>query len=204
MLRDFRINLIFEGSSEIMRLFIAREAVDTHLKVAGALIDPKSTGGQKFQALLASAGFYSLWYPRLWLPFKGWFGYGEFGRLAGHMRFVERSSRRLARTLFHCMIRFGPKLEKRQAVLGRLVEVGAELLAISAACARAQMLLRKDPRQTGPRELADVFSLQARRRVSQKFREIWGNDDVATYQTARHFLDDHFVWLEEGMVGTRK
>jgi hypothetical protein len=204
MLRDFRINLIFEGSSEIMRLFIAREAVDTHLKVAGALIDPKSTGGEKFKALLSSAAFYGLWYPKLWLPFKAWFGYGEFGRLAGHMRFVERSSRRLARTLFHCMVRFGPKLEKRQAVLGRLVEIGAELLAISASCARAQMLVKKNPAQTGPRELADVFSLQARRRVEQKFREIWGNDDVATYQTARHFLDDHFLWLEDGMVQSTK
>ena len=200
MMRDFRINLIFEGSSEIMRLFIAREAVDTHLKVAGALIDPKSTGGQKVQALLKSAAFYGLWYPKLWLPFKGWFSYGEFGRLAGHMRFVERSSRRLARTLFHCMIRFGPKLEKKQAVLGRLVEIGAELLAISAACARAQAMLKKAPTQTGPRELADVFSRQARRRVEQKFHEVWANDDDATYQTARHFLDDHFLWLEEGMV----
>ncbi len=200
MMRDFRINLIFEGSSEIMRLFIAREAVDTHLKVAGALIDPRSTGAQKFQALLRSAAFYGLWYPKLWLPFKGWFGYGEFGRLGGHLRFVERSSRRLARTLFHCMIRFGPKLEKKQAVLGRLVEIGAELLAISAACARAHAMVKKNPNQTGPRELADVFSRQARRRVQQKFREIWGNDDDITYRTARHFLDDHFVWLESGMV----
>jgi alkylation response protein AidB-like acyl-CoA dehydrogenase len=200
MLRDFRINLIFEGSSEIMRLFIAREAVDTHLKVAGALIDPKSSGAAKFNALLKSAAFYGLWYPKLWIPFKGWLGYGEFGRMAGHMRFVERSSRRLARTLFHCMIRFGPRLEKKQAVLGRLVEIGAELLAISAACSRAQMMLKKDPAQTGPRELADVFSRQARRRVTQKFREIWGNDDDATYRAARHFLDDQFLWLEAGMV----
>jgi len=200
MMRDFRINLIFEGSSEIMRLFIAREAVDTHLQVAGPLIDPKSTGSQKFRALLKSAGFYGLWYPQLWIPLKGWFGYGEFGRLAGHVRFVERSSRKLARTLFHCMIRFGPKLEKRQAVLGRLVEIGAELLAISAACSRAHAMVRQDPKQTGPRELADVFSRQARRRVEQKFREVWHNDDTATYTTARHFLDDHFRWLEEGMV----
>ena len=200
MLRDCRINLIFEGSSEIMRLFIAREAVDTHLQVAGKLIDPKSSGGEKLQALLKSAGFYGLWYPKLWLPFKGWFGYGEFGRLAGHMRFVERSSRQLARTLFHCMVRFGPKLEKRQAVLGRLVEIGAELLAISAACARAQAMVKKNPNQTGPRELADVFSQQARLRVEDKFRAIWRNADVATYATARHVLDDHFRWLEEGVV----
>ncbi len=200
MMRDCRINLIFEGSSEIMRLFIAREAVDTHLKVAGALIDPKTRGGQKVKALFRAAGFYARWYPLLWMPFKGWFSYGEFGRLAGHLRFVERSSRRLARTLFHCMVRFGPGLEKKQAVLGRLVEIGAELLAISAACARAHMMVKKHPKQTGPRELADVFSRQARRRVEEKFRAIWHNDDDVTYTTARHVLDDHFLWLEEGMV----
>ena len=204
MLRDFRINLIFEGSSEIMRLFIAREAVDTHLKVAGALIDPKSSGSQKFQALLKSAGFYGLWYPKLWLPFKGWLGYGEFGPLAQHMRFVERSSRKLARTLFHCMIRFGPKLEKKQAVLGRLVEIGAELLAISASCARAHAMLKKNPGEKGPQELADVFSRQARLRVIQKFHDVWTNADDATYAAARHVLDDKMLWLEDGIVKSEK
>jgi alkylation response protein AidB-like acyl-CoA dehydrogenase len=204
MLRDFRINLIFEGSSEIMRLFIAREAVDTHLKVAGPLIDPKSSGSQKFQALLKSAAFYGLWYPKLWLPFKAWFGYGEFGPLATHMRFVERSSRKLARTLFHCMIRFGPKLEKKQAVLGRLVEIGAELLAMSAACARAAALLKKNPGEKGPIELADVFSRQARLRVIQKFHDVWTNADDATYAAARHVLDGQMAWLEEGIVKGQK
>src|SRR5215208_1884797 len=154
MMRDYRINLIFEGSSEIMRLFIAREAVDTHLKLAGDLIDPKAPMGKKIQALLRSGAYYAYWYPKLWLGAGLVRRYSEFGPLATHMCFVSRSSRRLARTLFHCMLRFGPKLEKRQAVLGRLVEIGAELLAITAACSRAYSMYKKDPGNRGPVELA--------------------------------------------------
>lgn len=200
MMRDFRINLIFEGSSEIMRLFIAREAVDTHFRLAGALIDPKAPMGAKVQALLRSAAFYAVWYPSLWLPVRGWFGFGEFGTLAGHMRFVERRSRKLARTIFHCMVRFGPKLEKRQAVLGRIVEIGAELFAMTAACSRAATAHRANPADQGPIELADVFCRQAARRVDEKFAAVWRNDDVATYALARKFLDGAYPGFEEGIV----
>jgi alkylation response protein AidB-like acyl-CoA dehydrogenase len=200
MMRDFRINLIFEGSSEIMRLFIAREAVDTHLKIAGALIDPKTTLSQKLSALGRSAVFYATWYPRLWFGLRGRFGYGEFGPLAGHVRFVDRASRKLARTLFHCMVRFGPKLEKRQAVLGRLVEIGAELLAITAACSRAQAMVRQDPANRGPVELADLFARQARRRVEDRFAAVFDNDDEAAYAVAQQVIRNEHTWLEQGMV----
>src|SRR5919106_2175239 len=178
MMRDYRINLIFEGSSEIMRLFIAREAVDTHLKIAGALIDPKTTPGQKLSALLRSGAYYAYWYPKLWLGWGRIPRYGEFGPLATHIRFVARSCRRLARTLFHCMVRFGPKLEKRQAVLGRLVEIGAELLAITAACSKAYSMYKKDPSNRGPIELAGLFSRHARRRVEEKFAAVFDKEDV--------------------------
>ena len=202
MMRDYRINLIFEGSSEIMRLFIAREAVDTHLKLAGDLVDPKAPMGKKIQALLKSGAYYAWWYPKLWLGWGHFPQYGEFGALATHVRFAARSSRRLARTLFHCMLRFGPKLEKRQAVLGRLVEIGAELLAISAACSRALAMAKQDPKNPGPVHLADLFSRHARRRVEEKFAAVFDNDDVATYQVAQQVLRNEHVWMETGMVNS--
>src|SRR3954449_9469232 len=206
MMRDYRINLIFEGSSEIMRLFIAREAVDTHLKLAGDLIDPKAPLGKKIQALLKSGAYYAYWYPKLWLGL-GWLPqYGEFGALATHVRFAARSSRRLARTLFHCMVRFGPKLEKRQAVLGRLVEIGAELLAITAACSRALALAKRGSGEEGRGaiQLADLFSRQARRRVEEKFAAVFDNDDVRTYEVAQQVLKGEHTWMETGMVGEQK
>ncbi|HEY9506889.1 MAG TPA: acyl-CoA dehydrogenase family protein, partial [Gemmatimonadales bacterium] len=208
MMRDYRINLIFEGSSEIMRLFIAREAVDTHLRVAGDIIDPKAPMGRKIKAVLRSGLYYVWWYPRLFLGWSRAPRYGEFGRLAGHVRFVDRSTRRLARTLFHCMVRFGPKLEKRQAVLGRLVEIGAELLAMTAACSRATAM--EADRRTdapadreegpGPVDLADLFCRHARRRVEERFEAVFDNDDVATYRVAQQVLAGQHGWLESGMV----
>lgn len=203
ILRDFRINRIFEGSTEIMRLFIAREAVDTHLQVAGDLINPKVPAGQKFRALLKAAFFYGRWYPGLWLGWGRWPRYAEFGRLATHMRYVDRSSRRLARSLFHAMIRFGPKLEKKQAVLGRLVDIGAELLAISATCSRAAAMTRATPSEPGPVELADLFSRQARLRVAGLFRGLWRNEDVRTYRVAQRVVAGAHQWLEQGIVGHR-
>jgi hypothetical protein len=200
MMRDYRINLIFEGSSEIMRLFIAREAVDTHLKLAGDLIDPKAPMAKKLQALLRSGAFYAYWYPKLWFGWGRAPRYAEFGPLATHVRFVNRACRRLARTLFHSMIRFGPKLEKRQAVLARLVEIGAELLAITASCSRAYSMYKKDPSNRGPVELAGLFSRHARRRVEERFAAVFDNDDVATYAVAQQVIRNEHTWLETGMV----
>ena len=197
MYRDSRINRIFEGSSEIMRLFIAREAVDTHLKVAGDLIDPRTPLGVKGKALLRSAGFYAVWYPRLWLGTE-WLRFGNFGALAGHLRFVGRRSRKLARTLFHAMVRFGPKLEQRQSVLFRLVDVGAELFAMTAAISRAETMSRAGNRDAVA--VADVFCRHARQRVDHLFRQAFGPDDVATYQLAQRVVKEEMTWLEAGIV----
>jgi len=195
-LRDSRINLIFEGSSEIMRLFIAREAVDHHFKLAFPIVAPGTPFGQRVSAAMRAAPFYATWYPALWLPRFG--GFGAFGRLTKHMRFAERRARKLARVLFHAMVRYGPKLERKQAVLFRGVDIGAELFAITAACVRAHDEAKRG--NAGAIALADVFCREARRRIDDLFRNFYGPNDGAIYKLSQQVLSGDYEWMEQGVI----
>jgi alkylation response protein AidB-like acyl-CoA dehydrogenase len=201
MMRDFRINLIFEGSSEIMRLFIAREALDRHLAVASDLFDKKLTRKARMAALPRFIGFYSTWYPTRWAGWGRWPRFNAFGPLSTHVRYLERTTRRLSRSIFHLMAKHGPKLEKRQALLFRAVDIGADLFAMSAAVSRANGMRRaKSPEAKSAVELADVFCRMTRRRIESAFAAIRSNDDVRKHRTARRFLDGEHKWLERGMT----
>lgn len=177
LMRDCRINTIFEGSSEIMRLFIAREALDPHLKVAGAIFNSKLPMKARLAAAAKAGMFYARWYPGLLVP-KWSKGGATLGR---HKRFVERNSRKLARSLFHAMARFGPKLEREQLLLGRFVDIAAELFAMTASCARAAAMPEKVP-------LADYFCRSARLRVEELFRAASRNADEHGYKLAQTLM----------------
>ena len=201
IMRDTRINLIIEGTSEIMRLFIAREALDAHMRRVGGLLNPHEGLPQKLRAALAAAAWYAGWYPRQWLTWGWWPRYGAYGgRLAGHLRFAERTSRRLARTLFHSALRHQTRLADRQQLLGRLVDVGADVFAMVAACSKANAMMRLQPSEESPLELADLFCRLARRRIGHRFALLRRNDDGPCYQVAQNVLRERFEWLEDGLV----
>ncbi|MET9648620.1 acyl-CoA dehydrogenase family protein [Streptomyces syringium] len=206
ILRDLRINRIFEGSSEIMHLLIAREAVDAHLSVAGDLIDPEKTLGEKAKAGARAGGFYARWLPKLvtgpgQLPRT----YTEFHPpghrdLSGHLRFAERSSRRLARSTFYAMSRWQGRLETKQGFLGRIVDIGAELFAISAACVRAEALRAEGDHGTEAYQLADAFCRQSRIRVEELFGRLWTNTDELDRKVVSSVMSGAYEWLERGVV----
>ena len=209
MLRDCRINTIFEGSSEIMRLFIAREMLDPHLKVGAAALNSQLPWARRFNAAVKAGMFYAGWYPKQWLPFAGMFQISKFKIqiVAGHLRYVARTNRRLARAIFHAMLRHGPKLEREQLLLGRFVDIGTELFAISAVCLRGQRLFNPvnsmDKNEELP-GLIDYFCHTARLRIEQHFRGVRCNADSTGYRFAQKVLAERFVELETGIVQTRK
>jgi alkylation response protein AidB-like acyl-CoA dehydrogenase len=202
VMRDMRINRIFEGSTEIMHLLIAREAVDTHLAVAGDILEPDVEMKDKAKAAGKAAAFYPKWLAGL-AAGKGQSpaAYSDFGDLAKHLRFAERSSRKLARSTFYGMTRWQAKLEKKQGYLGRLVDIGAELFAIASAVVYANTIKQEQPeRGEQAEELADLFCRQSRRRVDTLFSQLWANDDAENYESALKLLDGRYQWLEEGII----
>jgi hypothetical protein len=198
-MRDSRINLIFEGSSEIMRLFIAREAVDHHFKTAFPLVDKKSTSAEKKAAFGKVMAFYPIWYPTRYVG-KGQIptSFSHFGRLAKHLRYAERHSRKLSRCLFHAMVRFGPKLERRQLVLFRGVDIGAEIFAMAATCVRAHALASEG--NTRALDLADLFCREARKRIDTLFGDFYGSNDGTSYRVAQQVLKGEHAWLETDII----
>jgi len=202
-LRDARINRIVEGTTEILTLFIAREALDRHLKLAGEVLNPKAPMIKRLLTAFKAAGFYSVWLPRLFLSqltftVMSWLS----GGLKREDFWARAQAARLAWTLFTLMLLNGPRLEKKQLQLMRVVWIASDLFALLVANRYARLLQGKsfatDGVFAGSADQAEVdfdtktaaltFASLARVRVRALFREIWSNSDQEQRSLARSVL----------------
>jgi alkylation response protein AidB-like acyl-CoA dehydrogenase len=197
-MRDMRINRIFEGTSEIQHLFIAREAVDPHMKRGYKLLQKETPAGEKIAAAAKAGAYYAAWYPSRYIGWSRFPKHGEFGRLSNHVGYIERQSRHLSRSIFHAMMRFQAKLERKQMVLFRIVDIGTDLFAMSAAVSYATMLAKKGERNA--LEIADLFCREARTRIDQNFRTLFDNHDDLAYKVVQKMMKGEFQWLEGQLV----
>jgi alkylation response protein AidB-like acyl-CoA dehydrogenase len=199
-LRDCRINLIFEGSSEIMRLFIAREALDPHLKVGGAIFNTQLPMATRVKSMFGSGSFYSRWYPKQWLGSNP----GNLDQLHAdlreHVNYGAAASKKLARGLFHAMMRFGPKLDREQLLLSRFVGIATELFAISVTCAFAQSKIDGGEPAAEILSLTKYFCRSARMRIDHHFAGTSENADKAGYALTQELLAGKHEELCRGIV----
>jgi alkylation response protein AidB-like acyl-CoA dehydrogenase len=199
-LRDCRVNIIFEGSSEIMRLFIAREALDPHLKVGGAIFNTTLPMSERAKAVFTSGKFYAGWYPRQWFST----GAGEIDNLhrdlQKHVDYAARTSKKLARSLFHAMARFGPKLDREQLLLSRFVGIATELFAISASCSYAQYKMDQGEPADEILSVANYFCGSSKARIDNHFAGTRRNVDKRGYQLTQELLAGKHTDLRDGIV----
>ncbi len=198
ILRDMRINRIFEGTSEIQHLFIAREAVDPHMKRGYKILQPETPAKEKFAAAAKAGAHYAAWYPSRYVGWSRFPKFGEFGKLSGHVGFIERTARHLSRSIFHAMMRYQAKLERKQMVLFRIVDIGTDLFAMSAAISYATMLAKNG--QKNAVDLADVFCREARMRIDANFHNLFTDHDDAAYRLVLKLLKGEYDWFKGEMV----
>lgn len=198
IMRDCRINRILEGTTEIMKLFLAREAMDSHMKRAEPLLSKKTSFAEKSKAFFKMLGFYGKWYPAQ--KFAGLTSkkFAEAGKLEKYLQFVDGSSHKMATSLFGAMVKYQNKLELKQLLLGRLMDIGTELFVMSATIAYATHLHKKNNDES-PLELADFFCTISKRRVNGKFDALSNNDDKKGDALAEKTINKNYRWLEKGI-----
>jgi alkylation response protein AidB-like acyl-CoA dehydrogenase len=198
-LRDCRINRILEGSTEIMKLFLTREAVDPHIKRIMPLLKGEIRGFAKFTYIAKLLGHYSVWYLGQMFKSLKSSSYPEAGKLEKHCKFIEKTAHKLARNIFFYMGKYQKKLEKKQMLLGRLIDIGTDLFNMAATCSFAL----KEAKRIGndsPIDLADYFCQAARRRIKDNFDAIKDNDDRSTNKIGKRIIENDYKWLEEGIM----
>jgi hypothetical protein len=198
LVRDVEMYRIGEGATDILRPFVAREALNMHLERARRYFDERLTPGQRLLDLGRLIAFYVPWYLRQWIARRPP-SHFKNPKVRSHLLFVERASRRLTRAVFHAILRQRQAFKDDQGRQNRIEGVGEDLLliAVTSLYAEAQQ------RITGRAEVWDlaqeVFGA-ASCRITQQIRELTLNHDVPLTMAGIRALSGTYPSLSKGII----
>ena len=110
---------------------------------------------------------------------------------------MARLSKKMSRTLFHKMAVHQKKMAEKQLLINRFVQIGTELFIMSAACSYADSLQTNSTDGTNAVDLADYYCREAKIRIGKLFADIRSNNDKATLELNRSFMQGEFAWIED-------
>ncbi len=198
-LRDCRIFRIWEGTNEILRLFIALTAMndvgaqlaDLASSLKGVLADPIKGFGllsdyaRRRASLATNVGR----------------GKGAFGRLHPALRdsaeVFEEATRDLATAADRILRKHGKRIVEMQFATRRLADIMIDLFVLAAVLSRVDSAVKRVGVEAAApeREILEVFAGQVGRRVKSNFGKIDDNDDELIKRLADHaFAQEGFGW----------
>ena len=150
--------------------------------------------------MFGSGSFYSRWYPRQYMKSNAGDLSGVHEQLRPHVQYGAATSKKLARGLFHSMMRFGPKLDREQLLLSRYVGVATEIFAMNATCSYAQHLLNEGKPADEILAVANYFCQSAKSRIDHHFAGTSKNADARGYALVQELLAGKHSELRTGIV----
>ena len=153
--------------------------------------------GTKGQALLGCVKFYSSWYPKQWLSTRFAASDHNIDGLAEHFAYVDKTAHKLARSIFHQMAKYRDRLEKKQNLLGRLMEIGTELWVMAATCSYALHLKGSQPNVI---EIAEDWCVHSRLKIERLFEDLGRSSDGMDNALASRVLGGDYKWMEKGVI----
>jgi alkylation response protein AidB-like acyl-CoA dehydrogenase len=199
VLRDCRINRIFEGTNEVLRLFIALTAMGD---VSNELQELSSSMKGVFSDPIKGFGVLSEYARRqasLRTGIKN--ERGRFTRVAPALAEVattfEHATRELAQAADRILRKHGRGIIGKQFASRRLADIMIDLFVFASVLSRVSSQLEQQPETALEREVAIVraFAFQAKQRIRLNFDRIDDNDDELVKALSDHVVaSEGYTW----------